>query len=84
MIKRTLYFGNPSYLSLKNSQLEIRMPEVEKTGLPDIIKTKTHRTISVEDIGVLVIDHRQITITQGLLAVLMDNNVAVMLFYALQ
>lgn len=77
MIKRTLYFGNPSYLSLKNSQLEIRLPEVEKADLPDIIKTKTHRTIPVEDIGVLVIDHRQITITQGLLAALMENNVAV-------
>lgn len=29
MIKRTLYFGNPSYLSLKNDQLMLKLPEVE-------------------------------------------------------
>lgn len=29
MIKRTLYFGNPSYLSLKNAQMVLRLPEVE-------------------------------------------------------
>ena len=28
MIKRTLYFGNPSYLSLRNAQLVLRLPEV--------------------------------------------------------
>lgn len=30
MIKKTLYFGNPAYLSLKDCQLVIRLPEVEK------------------------------------------------------
>jgi len=30
MIKRTLYFGNPTYLSLKNAQLVVKLPEVEK------------------------------------------------------
>ena len=29
MIKRTLYFGNPAYLSLANKQLMIRLPEIE-------------------------------------------------------
>ena len=38
MIKKTLYFGNPAYLSLRNGQLVIRLPEVEKAELPDIIK----------------------------------------------
>lgn len=28
MIKKTLYFGNPVYLSLKNAQLVIKLPEV--------------------------------------------------------
>ena len=28
MIKKTLYFGNPVYLSLKNAQLMIKLPEV--------------------------------------------------------
>ena len=27
MIKRTLYFGNPAYLSLTNSQLTVRLPD---------------------------------------------------------
>lgn len=26
MIKKTLYFGNPIYLSLKNAQLVIKLP----------------------------------------------------------
>ncbi len=30
MIERTLYFENPSYLSLTNAQLVLRLPEVEK------------------------------------------------------
>lgn len=30
MIKKTLYFGNPVYLSLKNAQLVIKLPEVVK------------------------------------------------------
>ncbi len=30
MIKKTLYFGNPAYLSLANGQLVIKLPEVEK------------------------------------------------------
>lgn len=29
MIKKTLYFGNPAYLSLKDLQMLIRLPEVE-------------------------------------------------------
>lgn len=29
MIKRTLYFGNPAYLSLAHSQMVLRLPEVE-------------------------------------------------------
>lgn len=30
MIKKTLYFGNPAYLSLWRDQLVIKLPEVEK------------------------------------------------------
>ncbi len=30
MIKRTLYFGNPAYLSLNNKQLQLRLPETDK------------------------------------------------------
>jgi len=77
MIKKTLYFGNPTYLSLKNAQLVIKLPEVEKgDSLPDSFKAESVRTIPIEDIGVVVLDNRQITITHGLIEALLDNNCA--------
>ncbi len=78
MIKRTLYFGNPAYLSLRQGQLVLRLPEVSKNAtLPESFKREAERTIPVEDIGVVVLDHSQITITQGLLEALLENNCAV-------
>ena len=78
MIKRTLYFGNPAYLSLNNKQLVIRLPEVDKAdNVSEIIKEKSVRTIPIEDVGVVMLDHKQITVTQALLEALMQNNVAV-------
>ena len=78
MIKRTLYFGNPAYLSVKLAQLEIRIPEVEKNAsLTESFKSATVRTIPIEDIGVVVLDNKQITITQAALVALLDNNVSV-------
>lgn len=78
MIKRTLYFGNPAYLSLRMSQLEIRLPEVECNGdLPEEFKSAAVRTVPIEDIGVVVLDNRRITVTQGALEALLENNAAV-------
>ncbi|MGL5912618.1 MAG: type II CRISPR-associated endonuclease Cas1 [Bacteroidales bacterium] len=77
MIKRTLCFSNPAYLSLKQEQLVIKFPEVERADLPDSFKSETVRTIPIEDIGVMVLDHKQITLTQGLLEALLANNCAV-------
>ncbi len=78
MIKRTLYFGNPAYLSLKNAQLVVKLPEVEKSDLlPEHFKKQSERMIPVEDIGVIVLDNKQITITHGLLESLLENNCAV-------
>lgn len=78
MIKRTLYFGNPAYLSVKYSQLEIRLPEVEKNDtLSESFKASAIKQIPIEDIGVVVLDNKQITITHGALSALLDNNVAV-------
>jgi CRISP-associated protein Cas1 len=75
MIKRTLYFGNPSYLSLNNGQLLVRLPEVEKNDtLPVDFKKNAVATIAVEDIGIVVLDHKQVTITQALIEALMENN----------
>ena len=78
MIKKTLFFGNPAYLSLRQQQLVVQLPEVEKNDtLSDSLKRAGERTIPIEDIGVVVLDNRRITITSGAIAALLDNNVAV-------
>ncbi|MBS1951423.1 MAG: type II CRISPR-associated endonuclease Cas1, partial [Bacteroidetes bacterium] len=66
MIKRTLYFSNPAYLKTANEQLLIEVPESEDV-----------KTVPIEDIGLLMLDHQQITITQALMAKLLANNTAV-------
>ena len=78
MIKRTLYFGNPAYLSLQNEQMVIKMPEVENAPVPDSFKQEATRTVPVEDIGIVILDNRRITITQGLIEALLDNNTALL------
>lgn len=78
MIKRTLCFTNPAYLSLKNNQLVIKLPEVEtNSSLPESFRAETIKTIPIEDIGVVVLDNKRITITQGVLEALLENNCAV-------
>lgn len=78
MIKKTLCFSNPIYLSLRNAQLVLRLPEVEsKDELSEVIKKEAERTIPIEDIGVVILDNRRITITSGLLEALLENNSAV-------
>ena len=74
MIKRTLCFSNPAWLSLKDKQLVVKMPEVEKSDLPERMKRDSTRTVPVEDIGVVVLENKQITITNGLLEALLENN----------
>lgn len=66
MIKRTLYFGNPAYLKISNEQLIIELPD-----------TGEIRKAPIEDIGILILDHQQITLTQSVLAKLLANNTAV-------
>ena len=78
MIKKTLCFSNPAYLSLKNSQLVIRLPEVECCdNLSDSFKQQSERTIPIEDIGVVLLDNKRITITSSALEALIENNSAV-------
>jgi CRISPR-associated protein Cas1 len=54
-MKRTLYFGNPAHLATKNEQL--------------IIKRDNHSdtTIPIEDIGFVILDHYDISITKTIL-----------------
>lgn len=72
MIKRTLYFGNPAYLRLSQGQLEISIPDAQ--GLD---KACGGNTVPIEDIGIVLLDSKQITITHGLMQALLGNNVAV-------
>jgi CRISP-associated protein Cas1 len=67
MIKRTLHFGNPAYLSTKNEQLVVSYPDKEQDT----------KTVPIEDVGVIVLEHAQITISNALMSKLMGNNVVV-------
>ena len=79
MIKKTLYFGNPAYLSLRNAQLIIRLPEVvDNDTLPEYFQQVSEVSKPIEDIGVIVLDHKQITITSGVLEAFLENNCAVL------
>lgn len=66
MIKRTLYFGNPAYLSLKLEQLSVKL-----------VSEDSVKTVPVEDIGVIVLDNPQITMSNALMEKLVENNCAV-------
>lgn len=67
MIKRTLFFGNPAYLSTRNEQLVISFPEDDKEEV----------TVPIEDLGYIVLEDPQITVTNGLLMKLVQNKTAV-------
>jgi len=67
MIKRTLLFGNPIWLSTGLDQLIGKFPESGKEEI----------RIPIEDIGLIVLDHSQISISHALLARLLENNAAV-------
>jgi len=62
---------------LRKEQLVVQLPEVVKNeDLPEKIKQESIVTIPIEDIGVVILDHKQITITQGLIEKLLENNCA--------
>lgn len=62
---------------MKQEQLVIQLPEISKSEcLPDSIKNESKKIIPIEDIGVIVLDNKQITITQGLMEALLENKCA--------
>ena len=66
MIKRTLYFGNNAYLHTKDGQLLVDFADKEKPTAK----------VPIEDIGVVILDAFQLTISQTLITKLLHNNVA--------
>ncbi|MET4082375.1 CRISPR-associated protein Cas1 [Pedobacter sp. UYP30] len=71
MIKKTLHFSNPAYLSLQQNQLLIDLPHLKALG-----EKESKKKIPIEDIGIVLLDHQQITITHGCIAALLANNAA--------
>lgn len=67
MIKRALFFSTPFCLSLRDNQMVIRTKEE-----PDMQKS-----VPIEDIGFVVLEHRQTSVSLPLLNALSENNVAV-------
>ncbi|MFN8256806.1 MAG: type II CRISPR-associated endonuclease Cas1 [Bacteroidales bacterium] len=66
MIKRTLYFGNSAYLHTKDEHLVADFTD----------KTKAQAKVAIEDIGVVILDAHQLTISQNLMTKLLHHNVA--------
>lgn len=66
MIKQTLMFTSPVYLSLKDRQLVITFKDNKDTV-----------TRPIEDIGFVVIENPEVTISIPVLNELADNNVSV-------
>ncbi len=88
MIKKTLYFGSPAYLSCKKEQLvidfrpeqlEINFVVYEDNDLRYENRKDFNKTIPIEDIGVIIIDHYGVTISQYLISSLLENNAALII-----
>ena len=65
MLYRSIYIGNPAHLKLKDKQLKITDPTTQTVK----------GSVPIEDLGLLMLDHYQITVSHQLLQELMENNV---------
>ena len=72
MIKKTIYFGNPVNLTLRNAQLVISQPK--KKEEKDWYSEHSQVTRPIEDIGLVLLDNKQINISIGALSALLENN----------
>ncbi len=71
MIKRTICIENACFLKFANGQMVVSYSHIK--GLED----KPDRTVPIEDLGMLVLEHQQISLTHYLLDKLVSANVAV-------
>lgn len=55
-------------------QMVVRIPHKDDGDLPS--EEDMVRTVPIEDLGVIILDNKQITITQGLIDALLENNCA--------
>ncbi|MCX6210145.1 MAG: type II CRISPR-associated endonuclease Cas1 [Bacteroidetes bacterium] len=71
MIKRTICIETPCHLKYRDEQMIVSYSHVKGyETLPD-------RTVPIEDVGMIVLEHQQITLTHYLLDKLVANNTAV-------
>lgn len=71
MIKRTLCIESPCHLKCRNEQLIVSYEHIK--GLED----RQEKTVPIEDIGILVLENQQITLSHYLLDRLLINNASV-------
>ncbi|MFM6265755.1 MAG: CRISPR-associated endonuclease Cas1, partial [Dolichospermum sp.] len=65
--KRTLFFEKPAYLNLKDNQLVVNYPSDELLN----------KKVPIEDIGIIVIESLQVTLTSGLINACMQQGVGI-------
>jgi CRISP-associated protein Cas1 len=70
MLKRTIYIQSPCHLKCNNEQLVISYKHVKgQEEIPD-------KTVALEDVGILLLEHQQISLTHYLLDKCMYYNIA--------
>jgi CRISPR-associated protein Cas1 len=70
MIKRTIHIGTPCRLATQHEQLVLKYSHIKgQEDMPD-------RTVPIEDIGILVLEHEQITLSHPLIDKLLQHNAA--------
>jgi CRISPR-associated protein Cas1 len=67
MLKRTLFFGSPGKLSVKNTLLCYTSWDKDEN--------QTTRTFPLEDLGCVVVESMQMTLTSYCISVLAENNI---------
>jgi CRISPR-associated protein Cas1 len=70
MIKRTIYLGNPYYVCIKDKQMVLQVPNARG------IDHHLSKHLPLEDIGILILDHQQITLTHTVLQQIAAYNIA--------
>lgn len=66
MVKRTLHFSNPAHLSVRNNQLIVELKNEERT----------QHSIPIMDLGMVVLENPQITLTSSVLQAFTSEKVA--------
>ena len=71
MIKRTICIENPCHLKCRDAQLVVSYDHVKGyEGMPE-------KSVPIEDIGMLILEHHQITLTHYLIDKLLANNASI-------